>query len=355
MSMTHHSPGVAADKITVKRAVWLLTLLMLLVACGTDSTTSPAASNDTTRDAQTSLTVTTSSSTTTSIPTTAVTTTERPTGRRVPDAPRPDGPCDGLGIRPNVFVLVDGAAPWLGCTQVAPSQRVLVANNGDQAIELSWGAHRIEVPPFRRDYTDAGRAGDLLAPGVHLLAGHQYWLVDEPPMRFASTSVEMSRLGPIALGMTVRDVEKSTGATLIVNPRFDGFDGRPAPSALRPMTPNGHAYFTPYDGSAPILTLRANGGDPLDATVVWISPAKGTVPSAVRVGWTEAQVRDVYGANLVDAQGLTCVLPNQKVLMVYDGPPSTGAHRLWFHFEDGRLATVSTSSVTLGETGVMDC
>jgi hypothetical protein len=352
--VTHHSPGVSADKLIVKRAVWLLTSMLLLTACGTESTTTPRDPSAATTTVTPAAIPPTTTAPPSSVPATT-TTTEPPAGRRAPEAPAPDGPCDNLEIRSSVFVVFGRSQLLAGCTKIAPSQRLLMANFTGQPIALELGLHRVEVPPTDRDYTEAGRAGELLAPGVHLLGDRQYWLVDEPPMRFASTPIELGRFGAIELGMTVRDIASTVGATLLVNPRFASFDGHPLPSAGSNMAPFGAAYFETYDGSAPMLTLRANGSDPLDATVIWISPANGTVPSAVRVGWTEAQVRDVYGASLVDAQGLTCVRPNQTVLLVFDGPPITGAHRLWFHFEDGRLSTVSTSSVTLGETGVLDC
>ena len=294
--------------------------------------------------------------TTAAPPTTlASATTESPAGRRAPDAPAPDDPCRELEIRTSVFVVLGRAQSLTGCTRIAPSQRILVANYSAQTLELVLGAHRIDVAPTDRNYTEAGRASELLAPGVHLLGGRQYWLVDEPPMRFASTTIEMGRFGTIALGMTVREVEMTLGGKLLINPRFATFDGHPLPNDGRAIESSGIAYFDEYDGSVPLLWVRANGPDPLDAVVIWITPAQRTVPSAVRVGWTEDQVRAVYGTRIVEPQSLTCPLPNQKILVVFDGAPVTGTPRLWITFEDGRLASASTSSVTLGETGVMDC
>jgi hypothetical protein len=105
----------------------------------------------------------------------------------------------------------------------------------------------------------------------------------------------------------------------------------------------------------PFFSLRANGADPLDAVIMWITPQRGSVPAALRVGWTQSQVKAVYGDRLVDPVGFTCPLANQVILAVYDGAPVSGTPRLWFVFEDGALASSSTSSVKLGETGVTDC
>ena len=121
------------------------------------------------------------------------------------------------------------------------------------------------------------------------------------------------------------------------------------------MTPTGHAYYSTYDASVPLFSLRANGADPLDAVIIWITPQRGSVPAALRVGWTQSQVEAVYGDRLVTPASLTCAGPNQVILAVYDGAPVSGTPRLWFVFENGVLSSASTSSVGLGETGIMDC
>jgi hypothetical protein len=117
----------------------------------------------------------------------------------------------------------------------------------------------------------------------------------------------------------------------------------------------GHAYFKTYDASAPSLRLRASGSDPLDAVITWITPRRGIVPPSVRVGWTQTQVRAIYGDRLESPTGLTCPLTNQLILAVYDGAPVAGTPRLWFVFDNGELASASTSSVDLAGIGWLDC
>jgi hypothetical protein len=278
--------------------------------------------------------------------------------RRAADAPSPTGPCADFEIRPVVFVLVGAAAPSPstdGCTKVAPSQELLLANQSTETIEFVLGPHRFEVPVTDREYLNAGRAGDLLAPGLHRLGERQYWLVAEPPRRLPNATIEMGHYGPLTLGMTVRDAQATLGGELLLDPRFSQFDGHPIPATTKSMAPTAHAYYATYDASVPVFSLRANGADPLDAVITWITPQRGIVPAAVRIGWTQSQVGARYGDRLVTPASLTCALPSQVILAVYDGAPVSGTPRLWFVFENGVLASASTSSVGLGETGIMDC
>ncbi|MEO5842390.1 MAG: hypothetical protein ABIQ73_27040 [Acidimicrobiales bacterium] len=195
---------------------------------------------------------------------------------RPAESPSPTGPCDGFEIRRAVFVVVGGAlrASTSRCTKIAPSQELLLANNSRETVEVVLGTRRFQVPVTDREYLNAGRAGDLLAPGLHTLGERQYWLVAEPPTRVYTASLEMGHYGPLALGVTVRDAQATLGGELVIDPRFSEWDGHPIPATTRSIAPNAHAYFATYDASMPILSLRASGLDALDAVIIWVSPPR---------------------------------------------------------------------------------
>jgi hypothetical protein len=124
-------------------------------------------------------------------------------GLRAAEAPAPAGPCADFEIRRYVFVVVDRATPWPstdGCTKIAPSQELLLSNGSSETVNVVLGARRFEVPTTDREYLNAGRAEDLLAPGLHTLGGRQYWLVAEPPRRLPTAQIEMGRYRPAHLG-----------------------------------------------------------------------------------------------------------------------------------------------------------
>lgn len=351
----------------MRRIAWSLAMVVVaavaVAACGSNAregvgaiaatgASSPTSSAGSAASTTAAATATTAPNTTTAL----ATTTRTAPALRPAESPSPTGSCDGFEIRRVVFVVVGGGpSPSTGCTRVAPSQELLLANQSNETVEVVLGERRFEVPVTGREYLNVGRAGDLLAPGLHELGERQFWLVAEPPTRLPTATLEMGYYGELALGMTVREAQANLGGELVIEPRFNGWDGHPIPTTSRPMASTATAYFATYDASMPTLSLRASGTDPLDAVITWITPPRGVVPAAVRVGWTETQVRAVFGERLVTPASLTCAARNQVILAVYDGEPASGTHRVWFVFENGLLRSASTSSVTLGETGVMDC
>ena len=292
--------------------------------------------------------------------TVAATATTARGGLRASDAPAPTGECADFEIRSSVFVVLGPttqAATAGTCTKVAPSQTLLLVNPTRETISVAIGARSFAVSPLDRDYPVAGRAGDLLAPGVHRLGDRDFWLVDEPTPRLPTAVIDMGSYGPLTLGMTVRDAQRLLGADLAIDPQYRGWDGHPL--TLRPATmpPFATASLSTYDASVPAFTLRARGADPLDAELVWISPGPGAghVPAAIKVGWTPEQVRAIYGTRLVTPSSVTCPQPDSTILAVYDGAPATGTTRLWFVFDHGLLANASTSTVDLADIGRLGC
>lgn len=301
-----------------------------------------------------------SASPTTPSTTVTVTSTTVREGLRVADASAPTGDCADFEIRGSVFVVLGGTtqAGTAGtCTKVAPSQTLLLANPSNQTVSIAIGGHTFDVPPLDRDYPSAGRAGDLLAPGVHRLGDRELWLVGEPTTRLPAATIGMGSYGPLALGFTVRDAQRVLGVELAIDPQFRGWDGHPI--TIRPSTvpPFATATLSTYDASVPTFALRARGSNPLDAQIVWISPraSGGRVPDTVQVGWTIAQVRAVYSTRLVTPSGIQCPRPDSTILAVYDGAPVTGTTRLWFVFDHGLLTASATSTVDLADTGRLDC
>jgi hypothetical protein len=341
----------------MRRMLWFV-VVVFIAACGRDApegigTVPPTAALSPTSSVSTAVPETSIAPE----PTVTSTTISSATDLRPADAPAPVGTCEDFEIRPMVFVVVGLAAQpgsAMSCTKLAPSQELLLVNQSSETVHFVIGGRGFEVPVTDREYFNAGRAGDLLAPGLHTLGERQYWLVAEAPRRLPTAEIEMGRYGPLTLGMTVRQAQAAIGGELLVDPRFNSMDGHPVATTPGPMAPYGHAYLATYDASVPVLSLRANGTDPLDAVIIWISSRRGTVPAPMRVGWTQPQVRELYGDRLVKP-GFACPSKNQVILAVYDGAPVVGTNRLWFVFEDGLLAYTSTSSVSLGETGVLDC
>ena len=342
----------------MRRMLWLV-LAVFVAACGSEVGDGVGAAPTTGSSTPTSSATAVASTTSIVDAPAATSTTLAPAPeRRAADAPAPAGPCADFEIKRMVFVVLGSAvqpSSAIACTKLAPSQELLLVNRSNETIHFVLGARRFEVPTTDREYFNAGRAGDLLAPGLHTLGERQYWLVAEPARRLPTAEIDMGRYGPLTLGMSVRQAEAMIGGELLIDPRFNSLDGHPVATTPPAMAPYGHAYLATYDASVPVLALRANGTDPLDAVIVWLGPRRGTVPASMRVGWTQSQVRDLYADRLVKPVGFTCPSKNQTILAVYDGPPVLGTPRLWFVFEDGALASTSTSSVKLGETGVMDC
>lgn len=331
---------------------------LVLVSCG--GATSDGIPSTSTSSALTAAVSSTSTSTPVLPTTVAVAPTTTRRGLRGADAPVPTGDCAGFEIRSSVFVVLGPTTQAVTadtCTQVAPSQTLLLVNPTSETISVIIGARSFTVPPLDRDYPVAGRAGDLLAPGVHRLGDRDFWLVDEPTVRLPDAAIALGSYGPLTLGMTAREVQRLLGADLAIDPQYRGWDGHPL--TLRPLTmpPFATASLSTYDASVPAFTLRARGADPLDAELVWISPGAGAgqVPAAVEVGWTPEQVRAVYGTRLVTPSGATCPRPDSTILAVYDGAPVTGSRRLWFVFVDGLLANASTSTVDLVDIGRLGC
>lgn len=292
--------------------------------------------------------------------TATTTTTKAPSGLRAADASSPAGDCGDFEIRGSVFVVLGGTtqAGTAGtCTKVAPSQTLLLANPTNEQVSIAIGGRTFDVPPLDRDYPSAGRAGDLLAPGLHRLGDRELWLVGEPTTRLSTATIAMGSFGQLTLGATVRDAQRVLGVDLAIDPQFRGWDGHPI--TLRPLTmpPFANASLSTYDASVPSFTLRARGSDPLDAEIVWIlpGPSGGRVPDTVQVGWTVAQVRAVYGSRLVTPSGRACPQSDTTILAVYDGAPATGTTRLWFVFVHGLLTSASTSSVDPADMGFLDC